>query len=152
MFRDGDGVAPGRIHNQDARACRRIQINVIHADARAADHAQPGRFLQQFASDLHRAPYHQRIAIGDMLQIFLGTGNNYIPAGLGAEQLDSGSSYRLSDQDIHLDCLLFLGRNGFQIRCACFQRSRIEILHSRDARPEFYRDVVHMQNQLKARN
>ncbi len=41
-----DGVAAGRVHDDDALARRRCHVDVVHADAGADDDAQPARILQ----------------------------------------------------------------------------------------------------------
>ena len=54
-------LAPGRIHHRDAFMRGRFQIDVVHAHARAPDHPQLLRVLQQLGIRLHGRAHDQRI-------------------------------------------------------------------------------------------
>ena len=64
QFGDGNGVSAGRIHHHDAAARGCLGVNVVHADAGAANHAQFRRVLEQCIVHLHRAADHERVGIG----------------------------------------------------------------------------------------
>jgi len=64
-------VAVGRVHHDDAALRRRPDVNVVHADARAADGAQrPGRF-EQLRRDLRLAAHDEPLAVAHGLEQFL---------------------------------------------------------------------------------
>ena len=70
-----DGVSAGRIHHQDALARGGVEVDVVHADAGAADDAQALGLVEQFGRDLRRAAYQQRIRVADFVVDFaLGLG------------------------------------------------------------------------------
>ena len=68
LFRHGHGICPGRVHHRDALARGRIQIDVVHAHAGSADHAQLLRMRQQRRIRLHRRAHNQRVGRFEMLR------------------------------------------------------------------------------------
>src|ERR1039458_8890226 len=70
------------VHHQDAGRRGGFQIYVVDTHARAADYPQPGRFVEHRLIHLHSATHDQRIRFRKMVRIFLGTGNDHVPAGL----------------------------------------------------------------------
>ena len=46
MFGRGNGVSTGRIQHDDAAARGRLDIDIVHADAGATDHAQSRTGIQ----------------------------------------------------------------------------------------------------------
>ena len=96
-----DGVAARRVHHQHAGLGGGFEIDVVHADPRAPDHAQLGRLLQHGLGDLHGGAHQQRVGVRQVLRVFLRIRNNHVPAGLGLKQLDPGRREGLGDQDVH---------------------------------------------------
>ena len=82
VLRHRGRIAAGRIHDQNAGGGGGGQIHVVHAHASASDDAQLGRFGQHFSGHLHGAADNQRVGIRQVLRIFLGIGNDRVPAGL----------------------------------------------------------------------
>ena len=68
LLRHGDGIGSRCIHYRDAFVSGRFQINVVHADSGAADHAQLFRMLEKLGVCLYRRTNDQRIR---RLQMFL---------------------------------------------------------------------------------
>ena len=60
----GYGVCARRVHHHDAAPRGRIGVNVVHTNARPANHAQLGRVFHQCVVHLHSTAHHQRIGIG----------------------------------------------------------------------------------------
>ena len=68
VFGDADGVSAGRIHDQHALARGGVQVDVVHAHAGAADHAQILRFFQQLGGHFRRAANQQRVRVANFLR------------------------------------------------------------------------------------
>ncbi len=60
----GHSVRSRRIHHHNAPPRGGSGVDIVHAHARTANHAEPGRFRHQRIVNLHRAAHHQRIGIG----------------------------------------------------------------------------------------
>src|SRR5262249_60050646 len=65
VLRRGCGRSAWRIHDEDAALCCCINVHVIHPDACAADNAQPGCFLNQFAINGCAAAHYDCVGISD---------------------------------------------------------------------------------------
>ena len=63
-FGHGYGVGAGRVHDHDAAARGGFGVNVVHADAGAANDTQFGRVFKQGIVHLHRAADDKRVGIG----------------------------------------------------------------------------------------
>ena len=61
---DGNGVCAGRVHHDDAAARGCLGVNVVHANAGAANHAKLGSVLKKCVVHLHRATDDERVGIG----------------------------------------------------------------------------------------
>ena len=61
LFRDSYGVGPRRIHHRDALTRRGIEIDVVHAYACPAYHAQFFRMRKQRRIRLHGRAHDQRV-------------------------------------------------------------------------------------------
>ena len=73
VFSDTDSIAAGSAHDQDAATRSFIQIDVVHADAGAANHAQAGSFFEEFGGDFGGAAHDESVSVGDLrVQSFLG--------------------------------------------------------------------------------
>ena len=65
MLGGGDGIAAGRVHDDDSLCGRRIEIDVIHTDPGPRNHAQLGRRRQQFRIGLGRTADNHGMCVGD---------------------------------------------------------------------------------------
>ena len=63
---DGDGVGAGRVHHDDAAVRGGVGVDVVDADAGAADDAQLRRGLQQLGVDLHGGADDERVGVGEL--------------------------------------------------------------------------------------
>ena len=72
---DGHGVGAGRVHHGDPFVSRRVQINVVHADAGAADHAQFMSVFQQLCVSLHGGT-HNQLDAADLIVLRLPAGQH----------------------------------------------------------------------------
>ena len=106
---DGNGVGSRRIHHHDAAARGRIGIDVIHAHARAANHAQLWRGGQQCIVDLNRRSDDKSVGIGNLcgkaiLDLVMA---NDLPAGLAFEHGKRSGRNLLRQNDLHSYSSLF---------------------------------------------
>ena len=101
VFGDRNGIPAGRIHDEHAGLGGGVQIDIIHANAGAADDAQFRRLLQNRLGHLHGAAHQQRVGSREVLRVFLGIGDDDVPAVLRLEMLDARGGQGLSDQYIH---------------------------------------------------
>jgi hypothetical protein len=99
VFRHRDGVAAGGVHHQHACVGGGFEIDVIDADAGAANHSQLGSALEDGSIDLHRAADDEGIGAGKMRCKFFGAGDDDAPVGLRLEQLDAGGGKGFGDHD-----------------------------------------------------
>ena len=60
-------VGGGGVDHQDAQLGGRLDVDVVDADAGAADHLEPAAGGEQLAGDLGRAAHHQGVEAGDQL-------------------------------------------------------------------------------------
>ncbi len=98
---DRNRVAARGVHHQHAGLGGGIEIDIVDADTRAPDDAQLGRLLEDGLVYLHGGAHQQRVGLGKVLGVFLGIGNDYVPAWLRLKQLDPGRREGLGDQDVH---------------------------------------------------
>ena len=61
VFGGGDGIAPRGVHHHDPFAGGGLDIDVVHADAGAADHLEAVGVLEDLGWDFGAASYRQRI-------------------------------------------------------------------------------------------
>ena len=59
MFCGGNGIAARRVEHNNATLCRRLDIDVIYANAGAADHAQLRAGIQDISSDFGLTPHNK---------------------------------------------------------------------------------------------
>ena len=67
MLGDADGVAAGRIHYQDAAACGRVHVHVVHANSGASYHAQALGFVEKFCRNACGATHDKAISGGEFV-------------------------------------------------------------------------------------
>ena len=65
MFGGGDGIAERRVHHDDAFRRGGGNIDIVDADAGAADHFQLCRAFEQFGGDLGRRANGQAVELAD---------------------------------------------------------------------------------------
>ncbi len=100
MFRYAGRIAARRIHHQDAAPSGGLQIDVIHAHARASDHAQLRRMAQQFIGHARGAAHDQRIGLVELLCERSRRGLHDLPAGF-CEQFDTVFTDAVSNDNFH---------------------------------------------------
>ena len=71
MLRSGNRISAGRIQNNDAAAGGRLDINIVHSNPRAPDHAQLRARIQNIGGDLCLAPYNQGTEVWNKVDKFL---------------------------------------------------------------------------------
>ena len=122
-----DGVAARRVHHQHAGGGGGVQIDVVHADAGAPDHAQLRRLRQHVSAlTLTALRTSSASASARCWRVFLGIGNDDVPARLRLQQLDAGRATGAR-------------RSGSFIGCAHSPSLRdggfgVDLLHRGDAR------------------
>jgi hypothetical protein len=107
-FGNRNGVGARRIHHHNAAARGRFCINIVNADACAANHAQLGRLLHQRVIHLHGRANHQTICIGKCGGQAFGdlVVRLNIPAGFGLKNSQCCRRNLLSQYDLHPVSLL----------------------------------------------
>jgi hypothetical protein len=65
VFGGGLDVSAGRVDHQNPQPRGRIHVDVVHADARARDHLEAARGVQQIRRDLGLGPDEQRVVLRD---------------------------------------------------------------------------------------
>ena len=63
----GDGIAERRVHHDDALGGRRRDVDIVDADAGAADHLQLGRLLQNLRRHLGGRADGEAVVVADQL-------------------------------------------------------------------------------------
>ena len=101
VLRHGNGIASRRVHHQDAGRRGGFQIHVVDAHARAADHPQLGRVVEHRLIHLHGAAHDQRIRFRQVIRVFLGTGNDHVPAGLRLQKGNCSLGEWFRNQNCH---------------------------------------------------
>ncbi len=72
MLGGGVDVAQRRVDDDDATPGRRLHVDVVHADTRPRDDAQPLTRVDQWRGDLGLAAHDQRVVARNDLQQRLG--------------------------------------------------------------------------------
>jgi hypothetical protein len=100
MLGGGDGVAEGRVHDDDAVSRRGLDIDVVDADAGAADDFQTRRDLQQLLRHLgRRADGETVIAADDGAEIGGRKAGLHIGVDTArAKNLDGGGRQLIGDE------------------------------------------------------
>ena len=104
MLGRADGIAPRRIHDENALARGGICVDIVDTNAGAADHAQLRRRLQQLRIRLHRRADDKPISIGQLCgqPVLNLISSHNLPSSLLLE--DSSGSRRdfFSDNNLHI--------------------------------------------------
>ena len=104
---DRHRVCAGGVHHGDALLGGGFQVDVIHAHAGAADHAELGSGREHARVHLDGGAHDQRVGIHQVGRKFAFDllGSDQRPAVLIAEQLDCGGGNFLGNHDLHgRDC------------------------------------------------
>ena len=141
QFGDGHGVGARRIHHHNAAARGGLGVNVVHADAGSANHAQFRRVLQQRIVHLNRAADHERIGIGQRCRQTVGQliVRLHFPSRLARKYGQSGRRNFFRQYDLH-GCSLVRrgGRARVLIKAnALLFAEQIEHAHHRRVRLAF---------------
>ena len=92
-----------RVRHDDAAARRRLDVDVVHADARAADHLQIVRARDQVGTELGRRADDDPVVAPDRLrEVRLGVD---VDVEAVAQQLDAGGRNLLPDEDLEFVAL-----------------------------------------------
>ena len=115
VLRHRDGVSARRVHHRDAALGGGLEVDVVHAHARAPDHAQLGRLVHHGGVNEHGGAHQQRVGIGQLggESVFLGSG--YGPVGLLLEYGERGGRDFFSDYDFHMSSLCKSLRNANRV-------------------------------------
>lgn len=105
MFGYGHGVCAGRIHHGDAGLGGGFKINVVHAYAGAANHAQLRRMLQHVSVHQDRGADDQSVGIAKLAgqAVFDLFRRDHRPARFVLQKLEGVGGNFFSDDDLHTD-------------------------------------------------
>ena len=110
MLRGRDGVAGRRVDDGDAGAGRRVEIDVVDADARPADDLQPRSRRDRLRVDLDLAADDERVIVGQRGEKLLaGESRPVVDIVLGAEKIDALSGEGFCDEDPHAGTVAAVG-------------------------------------------
>ena len=100
MFRGRDGVAAGRVHDDHAASRRGLDIDVIDADAGAADNPQTRSGLQYRRRHFGLTAHHDRAELGNelhQLRFAQAGAHGDIQRSAGSELIDAALGNGISD-------------------------------------------------------
>ena len=97
MLGDGDGVAAGRIHHNDAACCSCGNIDAVHADAGAANDFEVGGRVENVFGDSDGAAHENGMGGGEMIAELVLIRNDDVEARLGLEDRDRGGRNGVGD-------------------------------------------------------
>ena len=102
VLRGGDRVARRRVDDGDPGPRRRVQVDVVDADARPADDLEPRPGGDQRRVDRDLAPDDQRVVVADgRAQLLVGQARADVDLVAGPERLDALRRDGLRDEDPH---------------------------------------------------
>jgi hypothetical protein len=103
VFGDRDGVGAGSVHHGDTVAGGGFELDVVHANTSAADHAQLPGVLEQSGIDENCRADDQGISVFELFdELFFFcdlVGSYNVPAGVLAKEIDGGGSDFFSDNN-----------------------------------------------------
>ena len=67
MLRGGNGISAGRVQDNDAAARGRLNIDIVHADSSATDHAQSRTSIQDLRRHFCLAADNERAELRNNL-------------------------------------------------------------------------------------
>ena len=98
----GDRVAGRGVDDRDAGPGRRIEVDVVDADAGPADHLEARPGSDHGGIDLDLAADDERVVAGeDRAQLCRGQARSLVDVVMGAEASDAFRRDRLGDEDPH---------------------------------------------------
>ncbi len=102
VFGGRDRVAGRCVDDRDAGTGRRLEVDVVDADAGPTDDDQPAARGDQPGIDLDLAADDQRVVLGqDRRQLLAGAADALVDLVLGGEEVDALPRHRLGDEDPH---------------------------------------------------
>src|SRR5882757_6635390 len=101
MFRDADSIAAWSAHHEHAAARRFMQIDVVHADARAAYRAKVRRLGEQIRRNARGAAYDQSDRIGKLVSDRVLGCDHYLQAGRLLEEFHTPLADFVGNDDFH---------------------------------------------------
>ena len=106
MLGDADAVGARRVDDQNAAGAGGGHVDVVDPRSGARDDAQVGSGSEQIGGDLGRAAHHQGIGVSESVEELgrrTAASGIYLPAGLGAKQLQGRLRQLVGDYDFQ-DC------------------------------------------------
>ncbi len=101
VLRNADRAPARCAHHQNAALRGFIQIDIVHANTRAAHYPQFFRTLQQFRSDFRRAAHNQRIRIANLRIQRIFRRQYHVPSGLLFQQFHAAVADFVRYDDFH---------------------------------------------------
>ena len=115
MLGRGDRIAERRVHHDDAARGRRRNVDIVDADAGAADHFQAFGLLQHLGRDLGRGADRKTVeavdGLGELVLVLAEIGLEIDLDAAILENLDGGGRQRIGDQNAG-------GHGGIPLRSA----------------------------------
>ncbi len=103
VLRGGDDVRLRRVGDDDAALGRRLDVHVVDADARAADHPQVVRLLDQVRRQLRGRADEDRVVVADALgELLVGPVDAEVDVEALAQEVDARVGELLLDEDLVL--------------------------------------------------
>jgi len=100
VLRGGDDRRLGRVRDDDPAARGSLDVDVVHPNARAADHLQLRAALDQLGGQLRRRANHDRVVVADPLGEIAVRLDVHVEAIF--QQLHARVGDRLTDEDSQL--------------------------------------------------
>ena len=94
-------LPPGVFITSTPAAVAALHIDIVHAHAGPADHAQLGGLGQNVFVHFYGAAHQQRVRVGQVFRVTFGVRHDDVPAGLRFQQFDARRSERFSDKNFH---------------------------------------------------
>ena len=102
MFGGRNGVSAGCVQHDDAAPRRRFDIDIVHADAGAADHAQFRSGIQDTGGHFGLAAHDQSAELGDKIDKFRFAQAGFdrdLERAVARKFLDSALGNGIGDED-----------------------------------------------------
>ena len=97
-----DRVAGRGVDDRDAGPRRRVEVDVVHADAGPPDDDEARAGGDQRGVDLDLAADDERVVVGqDRAQLVAGEADPLVDLVMGAQELDALAGDRFGDEDLH---------------------------------------------------
>ncbi len=98
---DADRISSRRVHHQNAAIRGRVNVHVVHVNARASDHTKRRRFLEKFGRHLRRAANDESFGIREV-RYKSGRRRSYDRPTCFTQNLDSPLADFVRDNNFHV--------------------------------------------------